>query len=126
MTTVSVESLVNAPLKIAYRAFTNSTSLREWLCDVATVQPRPNGRLYLWWRGDFYSSGHYLETEENKCLKFRWFSNIDPAPTEVTVTFAEKDGGTSVRLDHEVPEGEAWSGKADAFRENWVESLENL
>lgn len=126
MTTVSVESQVNAPLKIAYRAFTNSTSLREWLCDVATVQPRLNGRLYLWWRGDFYSSGHYLETEENQRIKFRWFSNIDPAPTEVTVTFAEKDGGVSVRLEHEVPEDEAWQGKAESFHENWVESLENL
>ena len=62
------------------------------LCDVATAAPHPRGRMYLWWAGDFYSSGHYLELEENKRVKFRWYSSIDPAPTEVTVTFAEKDG----------------------------------
>ena len=98
MSTVSAEIQVNAPIKLAYRAFTNSTSLREWLCDVATVEPHPNGRMYLWWRGDFYSSGHYLELDEDKRVKFRWYSNIDPAPTEVTVTVTEKEGNTLIRI----------------------------
>lgn len=126
MTTVTAETFVHAPLKFAYRAFTNATSMREWLCDVATVAPHPHGRIYLWWAGDFYSSGHYLELEENKRVKFRWFSNIDPAPTEVTVTFTEKDGGVNVRMDHDVPQGEAWQGKPESFRENWQDSLRNL
>jgi hypothetical protein len=82
--------------------------------------------MYLWWAGDFYSSGHYLELEENKRVKFRWFSNIDPAPTEVTVTFTEKDGGVNIRMDHDVPQGEAWQGKPESFRENWQDSLRNL
>ena len=122
MTTVSAEKFVNTPVKVVYRAFTNSTSLREWLCDVATVEPHPKGRMYLWWRGDFYSSGHYLELEENKCVKFRWYANIDSAPTEVTVNFAEKDGGTVVRLEHEALDEKT----GETFRENWVESFENL
>lgn len=126
MTTASAEIFINAPVKLAYRAFTNSTSLREWLCDVATVEPRPNGRMYLWWRGDFYSSGHYLEVKENRHVKFRWFSNIDSAPTEVTVTFIGENGGTLVRLDHAVPDDSAWAKTAKSFRENWAESLENL
>ena len=126
MTTVTAETFVQAPLKFAYRAFTNATSLREWLCDVATVSPHPHGRMYLWWAGDFYSSGHYLELEETKRVKFRWFSNIDPAPTEVTVTFTEKDGGVNVHMDHDVPQGEAWQGKPESFRENWQDSLRNL
>lgn len=126
MATVSNETFVNASLKTAYRAFTNSTSLREWLCDVATVEPHPKGRMYLWWRGDFYSSGHYLELEENKRVKFRWHANMDPAPTEVTVNFAEKDSGTLVRLDHEIPNDDLWKKIGETFRENWVESFENL
>jgi len=126
MATVSAETFVNAPAKLAYRAFTNSTSLREWLCDVATVEKHPNGRMYLWWRGDFYSSGHYLELDENKCVKFRWYSNIDPAPTEVTVSVMEKDGGSLVRMDHHIPDDPSWAEKAETFRENWIESLENL
>lgn len=79
MTTVTSETTIGVPPKTVYRAFTNSTSLREWLCDVATVEPHPNGRMYLWWRGDFYSSGHYLELDENKKIKFRWYGNIDSA-----------------------------------------------
>ncbi|MBI5945272.1 MAG: SRPBCC domain-containing protein [Chloroflexi bacterium] len=126
MSTSSAEILVHAPLKFAYCAFTNATSLREWLCDVATVEPHPRGRMYLWWIGDFYSSGHYLELDENVRVKFRWFSNIDPAPTEVTVTFTEKDGGTLVQMDHPVPDEPAWVGKQEIFRENWADSLENL
>src|ERR1700752_2098744 len=126
MAIVSAETFVKVPAKLAYRAFTNSTSLREWLCDVATIEKHPNGRMYLWWRGDFYSSGHYLELDENKSVKFRWYSNIDPAPTEVTVSVMEKDGGTLVRMDHHIPDNASWAEKAETFRENWIESLENL
>lgn len=126
MTTVTAEITVHASLKFAYRAFTNSTSLREWLCDVATVEPHPRGRMYMWWRGDFYSSGHYLELEENKFVKFRWFSSIDPAPTEVTVSFTEKGGSVEICLEHQVPDDSLWKEAAEGFRQNWVESLENL
>jgi len=126
MATVSNETFVKASAKTAYRAFTNSTSLREWLCDVATVEPHPNGRMYLWWRGDFYSSGHYLELEENKCIRFRWYANIDSAPTEVTVSVIEKDGGALVRLDHDVPDDPSWNKTIETLRENWADSLENL
>ena len=126
MSTVTAEILVKAPVKFAYRAFTNATAIREWLCDVATVIPRPHGRMYLWWTGYFYTSGHYLEVEENKLVKFRWFSNIDPTPTEVTVTFTEKDGGVNVRMDHEVPSDDSWKNMADGFREQWASSLRNL
>jgi uncharacterized protein YndB with AHSA1/START domain len=126
MSVVTAETFVNAPVKLAYRAFTNSTSLREWLCDVATVDPHPGGRIYAWWRGNHYFSGHYHALEENKCVKFRWIPSADPAPTDVTVTFDEKDGGVSVHLDHEVPDGESWKSIGESFRENWVESFENL
>lgn len=126
MTTVSAEITVNAPVKFAYRAFTNSTSLREWLCDVATVEPHPQGRMYLWWRGDFYSSGHYLELDENKKVKFRWFSKVDPAPTEVTVTFTEKGSSVEICLEHQIPDDSLWKEAAESFRKDWMESLENL
>jgi uncharacterized protein YndB with AHSA1/START domain len=126
MPVVTSEIFVQASVKTAYRAFTNSTSLREWLCDGATVAPRPQGRMYLYWNGDFYSSGHYLELEEDKFVKFRWFSNLDTAATEVTVTITEKDGGAHVRLDHQVPDKKTWNKKAESFREDWEKSLENL
>lgn len=126
MATVTSEIFVEAPPKAVYRAFTNSTSLREWLCDVATVEPHPRGRFYAWWRGDYYFGGHFLELEENRSLKFRWTPSADPAPTDVTVTMEERDGGVLVQLEHAVPEGESWQSIAQSYRENWEESLENL
>ena len=126
MAKITEEVFILARANMAYRAFTNSTSLREWLCDVATAEPHPNGRMYLWRRGDFYSSGHYLELDENKCVRFRLFGNSDSAPTEVTVSVSEEAGATLVRLAHEVPDDAQWEGKAEAFRENWAESLRNL
>ena len=126
MTTVTVEIHVQASPAQAYRAFTNATALRGWLSDVATVEPHPRGRMYLWWNGDFYSSGHYLELEENKRVRFRWYSSIDPAPTEVEVRFDQRDDGTLVRMDHLVPDDPAWAKLAEGFRKNWQDSLENL
>ena len=126
MSIVTTEVFVQVPPKLAYRAFTSSTALREWLCDVATVEPHPGGRMYLWWRGDFSSNGNYLALDENKCVKFRWHGSPDPAPTEATVTFTEQDGGTLVRIEHAVPEEDDWKPIGETFRKNWAESFENL
>ena len=59
-------------------------------------------------------------------MRFRWFSSIDSAPTEVTVTFSEKADAILISLAHEVPDDPSWEKSAEAFRENWAESLENL
>lgn len=126
MTSVQVEKLIHVPVNAAYHAFTNATALREWLCDVATVVPRPNGRIYLWWNGDFYSSGHFFETEPNQRVRFRWFSNIDPGPSEVTVSFTTQGDGALVSMTHNVPEGDDWAKRAEGFGAEWQQSLENL
>jgi uncharacterized protein YndB with AHSA1/START domain len=126
MSIVTAEIQVAATPTQAYRAFTNSTALREWLCDVATIEAHPKGRMYLWWNGDFYSSGHYNKLVEDGEVGFRWYSSIDPGPTDVVVTFTPADGGTRVRMDHAVPDDPSWVGKAETFHENWWDSLENL
>lgn len=126
MSTFTSEITIQAPVGQAYRAFTNSSALREWLCDVSTVAPHPGGRFYLWWNGDFYSSGHFLALEENKLVSFRWFSSIDPAPTEVSVRLETTQDGVRVRLDHKVPDNEAWEKTGQEFKQHWDDSLENL
>jgi uncharacterized protein YndB with AHSA1/START domain len=126
MTTVISEITVNVPVKQAYRAFTNATALREWMCDLATVAPRPSGRIYLWWNGDFYSAGHYLALEENQSVKFTWLSNLDPGPSEIEVTFTAGQTGTQVRMAHRVPEGDDWARIAQGFKAEWDSTLENL
>jgi uncharacterized protein YndB with AHSA1/START domain len=127
MATGDSEIIVRAPVSQAYKAFTNATALCQWLCDVATVDPRPQGRIYLWWNGDFYSSGHYTELEKDKLIKFRWYSNIDPAASEVLVTFTETDDGSIlVRMAHSGPEGSDWDQIVQGFKSHWDQSLENL
>ncbi len=126
MSTVTAEIHIEAPVKFAYRAFTNSTSLREWLCDAATVDPHVNGRIYLAWRRDFFSSGHYLELEENRKVGFLWQSNTDPGATQVSVTIKETEGGTLVKLDHIVPDDPSWLMLASGFLKYWEDSLQNL
>jgi hypothetical protein len=38
----------------------------------------------------------------------------------------ENDNGTLVRIDHDTADDPSWSEKGATFRQNWVESLENL
>ena len=121
----STQFINTTPEKI-YLAFTRSLLLRQWLCDFATVQPRPGGRMYLWWNGDFYSAGEYLELEQNQRIKFKWHSRIDPAATEVTVTLTPEGDGTRVSLEHTVPDGEEWKGRLAEFKQEWDSTLPNL
>ena len=125
-TTVRSEQFVKSTPAQVYNAFTHAIQLHEWLCDFATVAPRPGGRMYLWWHGDFYSAGEYLVLEQDRLIKFKWDARFNPAPSEVTVTLTEKDGGTLVTLDHTVPDGEGWPERALSFKAEWDLTLPNL
>jgi len=122
MSIVKAETIVEATVQHAYRAFTNGNSLREWLCDVATVQAKVNGRIYLWWRGDCYSSGHFLRLEKNKNIVFRWQSNTDVAPSTVSVNFHEKDTKIYIQLSHDYENGTI----PEISQTGWTEHLVNL
>jgi uncharacterized protein YndB with AHSA1/START domain len=120
--TLTIEQFVKAPPAQVFFAFTNAMALREWLCNVATVAPRPGGRMYLWWNGDFYSAGEYTALEPNQLVGFTWSGRGDPAPTQVIVTLTEKDGGALVTLKHTVADEKV----IDSYQKEWIGSLENL
>jgi uncharacterized damage-inducible protein DinB len=105
---------------------THAEALHEWLCDYATVAPRPGGRMYLWWHGDFYSAGEFIALEKDKSIKFKWFARFEPAPTEVAVKLIPKSNGTHVTFAHTVPDGEEWEQRARGFKEEWDSTLPNL
>ena len=63
---LSFSQIINTDPENAYRAFTNATLLRGWLCNVASVVPRPGGRLYLWWESGYCTSGEFTTTESAK------------------------------------------------------------
>jgi uncharacterized protein YndB with AHSA1/START domain len=125
-TTVTSEKLVKASPDQVYYAFTHAGALAEWLCDFATVTPRPGGRMYLWWDGDFYSAGEYIELKENKSIKFKWFARFEPDASEVLVTLKKRKNDTLVTMAHTVPDGKAWAKRAEGFKTEWDSTLPNL
>jgi len=127
VTTLKFRRMVNAPPGEVYRAFTNATALREWLCDAAQADPRKGGRLYLWWNSGYYTSGEYIAALPGKKISFTWRGRGEPDATRVQVSLAEKNGGTAVTLAHGgIGSGKKWAGVAREFQRDWESKLENL
>ena len=125
--TLSFSQIVKAPLNEVYRAFTNATAIREWLCDVSTMLARPNGRIYLAWNSGYYTSGEFTAVTPKEQLEFIWHGRGEPGPSQVTVGFSEKEGGTLVTLEHSgIGTGEAWSKALVEIEKGWKAGLENL
>jgi len=124
---LSFSQVIKTDPENAYRAFTNATQLRGWLCNVATVVPRPGGRLYLWWESGYYTSGEYITAEPGKETSFTWFGKGEPSPTKVEVSFTPQDSGTLVEVNHKgLGSGEEWEKSHSEFDKGWRNALENL
>jgi uncharacterized protein YndB with AHSA1/START domain len=118
---------IQAPIAHVYRAFTNSSALKEWLCDVATADSRPGGRLYMWWTGDYYTCGEYTIVEPEKKIVFTWHGRGESRPTRVEITLTPKKASTVLRLAHRgLGRGEVWAKAAVEFDRGWIRGLENL
>jgi len=124
---VQSERIVRVSPKEVFRAFTNSTALREWLCDVATTDPHPGGRIYLWWSSGYYAAGEYIQVEPEKRVEFSYHGQGEPGTTRVEVSFEGQDRETRLRLVHAgIGEGEEWAKHAAEIREGWEIGLDNL
>ena len=118
---------IQAPASEVYRALTNPTALRDWLSDAAESDPRPGGRIYLWWNSGFYATGEYTALEPGRKVAYTWNGVREPSATSVKFTLAEQDGATQVTLTHSgVGTGKAWAGMIRAIDTDWPGSLENL
>ncbi len=107
--------------------FTNSTNLKDWLCDVATADPHPEGRLYMCWNGNYYTSGEYLSLVKDKTLSFTWFGRGEPHATQVDIRLEKKRRGTLVKLFHrKLSRGDKWNAIGDEFQKEWLKALDNL
>lgn len=121
------EQTVNAPAAQVYKAFTNATSLREWLCDVATVNPKPGGRMYLAWNNGYYTCGEYTALDEDQSIAFTWLGRGEPGQTEVKVELSDLNGSTQINLLHGgIKTGEDWDNTRREIQDGWQTSLENL
>lgn len=126
--TLSFEQRVPVPPAALYHAFTNSTTLREWLADVATTSPREGGRFYVSWNDGFYAAGSFTRLQPNEEIALSWQGRGQPAPVTVRATLTpEGEASTRVLVRVEgLREGEGWDVAADALQKGWQRSLENL
>jgi uncharacterized protein YndB with AHSA1/START domain len=124
---IKVEQFVKATPGNVYLAFTNATLLREWMCDFASIDPRPGGRLYMGWNAGYYVCGEFTSLDSGKSLTFMWLGRSEPAPTQVQVSLAEENGGTRIALIHSgIGNGAGWGDSIQGFAREWNNSLNNL
>jgi uncharacterized protein YndB with AHSA1/START domain len=116
---------VDAPATEVYRAFSVPAALREWLCDAVQVDPRPGGRIYLWWNDGYYTAGIFTDLVRNERLVFTWNAPGEP-PGTVTVALAAPDGATLVTVTHEPADGAGPAPDEAAITRRWEAALENL
>jgi uncharacterized protein YndB with AHSA1/START domain len=124
---INMKIVIQAPVGLVYQAFTNATALREWLCDVATVDPKPGGRLYLYWNSGYYTVGEFVKVLPDQEVTFTWRGRGELSATRVWVAFTEKDGRTTVTLlQNGVGLGEDWKHAFEEIQHGWDVGLKNL
>lgn len=125
--TLTYQQTMPSPPAEVYHAFTNSTALREWLCDTATASARPNGHIFAGWNNGYYATGHYTELVENRVASFTWQGRGEPWPTQVRVEIEPVMPGSILTLTHSgIGDGPEWSGRRAMIDQGWQRSLENL
>ncbi len=119
---------ISVPPAEVFHLFTSPSALQEWCCQAAQVDPRPSGRLYLWWHQGYYTAGVFTEVTTDQRLAFTWQGAGDPAATVVRVDFASAvGGGTQVTVTHNgVGTDSVWASTAEGIRHGWEAALENL
>ena len=121
------EKFVKASPDLVYEAFTNATSLQEWMCDFATVNPKPGGRFYVSWNSGFYAFGEYIDVAPNKSISFTWLGRNQPSFTTVDIKLEEQQDGTLLQLEHlQIGKGPEWKDTQNAIQFGWESGLENL
>ncbi len=129
MTTQALEFTreIDAAPAEAFRAWTRSMALREWLCDAAIADARPGGRVYFGWNSGYWAAGEFSALEPDRRVAFTWQGKGEPGPTQVEVTLQASGEGTSIHLAHSgLGAGPQWDAMRSEVAKGWQESLENL
>lgn len=125
--TLTFQHFVMAEPAVIYRAFTNATDLREYFCDVATVDPKADGRIYMAWDNGYFTAGAYTRLEPGQAVGFTWMGRDDPGQTQVDIVLEPQAGGVMVTVSHSgIKPGEAWEVSEKEWIKGWNKSLENL
>lgn len=123
------EKTITAPVELIYRAFTCSTALREWLCDIATTNPEEGGWIFTVWNRGYFASGYFTKLVPDKAVSFKWIGKDEPAWTdvEVTITPLDDEDRYNVKLRHSgIGEGDEWAKARKEISKGWALGLKNL
>lgn len=119
---------IKAPLSEAFRAFTRSVALREWMCDGAVVECVPGGRYHLWWHSGYYACGEFVEVDPDRTITFTWHGRDEPGPMQVAVTLTPGDADSIVVsiAQSGFGAGDGWDRARSDAADGWTAGLENL
>ncbi len=126
---LTYEKTVNAPADLIYRAFTEATALRQWLCDVSTTNPEEGGRIFLAWNRRYFASGYFTKLQPDQAVSFTWIGKGEPGWTQVEVKILPLEEGKSykVKINHTgVGTSIAWEKARAEIDKGWKMGLENL
>lgn len=110
-----------------YRAWTNSTIVREWFCDFAFLDVQKGGRLCFSWNDGYQAMGEFTSVIPDKKLAFTWLGRGEPVATNVQIGLAEKKGQTTVTVSHSgLGTGKPWAKAVKGLTASWQTALDNL
>lgn len=130
--TLVVRRFIRVPRERVFSAWLDPASLAQWMRPggatgaTAEVDPRVGGKfriVMLHGREEFEHTGEYRIIQPPARLSFTWISPAtDRKPTEVTIDFLEREGGTEVVLTHRrLP-----SAQLESHRRGWTDILRDL
>jgi uncharacterized protein YndB with AHSA1/START domain len=130
--TLVVRRFIPVPRERVFAAWLDPASLAGWMRPggatgaTAEVDPRVGGKFRIVMRHgreEFEHTGEYLVIQPPARLSFTWISKAtDHKPTEVTIEFLERPGGTEVVLTHRrLP-----SAQLESHRQGWTDILREL
>lgn len=126
---LTYKMVINAPANQIYRAFTSGSALREWLCDIATVNLDTDGWLFMAWNRGYFASGQFNKLIPNKEVSFSWIGSNDPQWTQVDVKISpvEEDSRFLVALSHnKIGGGDEWAQPRKEIEKGWTLGMKNL
>jgi uncharacterized protein YndB with AHSA1/START domain len=130
--TLVVRKFIPVPRERVFAAWLDAASLARWMRPtgmadaMAEVDPRVGGKFRIVMvrgREKFEHTGEYLTIQPPARLSFTWISQAtDLRPTEVTIEFEERQGGTELVLTHRrLP-----AAQVDSHRSGWTDILREL
>ncbi len=133
---LTLSRFIRAPREKVFDAFVTEQGVKSWMCPrgmgipEASVDACVGGKYRVTMRSrdgeSFTAGGVYREVERPKRLTYTWAWEGEGMPnmeTLITVSFAERDGGTELTMTHSGFPDEAL---CDSHRQGWSSSVNRL